>query len=77
MPEGLLGRDAVLRVVHQQLLQQVLPFWTQVRYELDDACPFLHCVQTIRTLMNFRWTLMLFCICSSGDQQLTELWWEG
>ena len=37
MTQGLLGRDALLRIVHQQLLQQILPFWTQVRNQLCDA----------------------------------------
>ena len=41
MAQGLLGRDAVLRVVHQQLLQQILPFWTQVGNQLCDACTSL------------------------------------
>lgn len=42
MTQGLLGRDAVLGVVHQQLLQQVLPFPTQVGNQLRDACASLH-----------------------------------
>ena len=41
MAQGLLGRDAVLRVVHQQLLQQVLPLPTQVGNQLRDACASL------------------------------------
>lgn len=51
MPQGLLGRNAILWVVHQQLLQQILPLGTQVGYQLCDTCPFLHVPHTFSPIL--------------------------
>ena len=40
MLQGLTCCDSVIRIVHQQLLDQVLNFWTCMWDQLYDTCAF-------------------------------------